>query len=386
VSLEETVRGAIRQVELTARERRVSLEADVEPDLPAAWADAGRILQVLSNLLANAVRHAREETPVTVRVRRLGREIVVSVSDRGEGIAPEHMPYLFDRFWQARPRTHTGAGLGLSIARGIVEAHRGRIWASSEPGVETTFFFTLPFSAEQPPVPGPGGAPPHRPAAEQPPEVPIRVFLVDDHPAVRLGVRSVLSRASGLEIVGEASSGEEAIARAERLRPDVVLMDLSLPGISGVEAMRTLTERSPEVRVLALTADAEEHSVLAVLEAGGHGFVPKATAHEDLVTAIRSVARNEVFLHGAGNRALLDAMRRAVQHHEGDPLSALSEHQRQILLLTAQGYTATEIGKRIFLSPSTVASYRSHAMRTLGLHDRASLMHLLLDQGLLGSG
>jgi two-component system response regulator NreC len=162
-------------------------------------------------------------------------------------------------------------------------------------------------------------------------------------------------------------------------------MDLSLPGLSGIEAIRRLVELLPGTRVLALTAEAEEDSVLAVLEAGGHGFVAKTTAHEDLVTAIRSVARDEVFLHGSGNRVLLDAMRRATRRRDEDPLAALTEHERQILLLAAEGFTAAEIGRKVFLSPSTVASYRSHAMRTLGLHDRASLVRLILERGLLSS-
>jgi two-component system response regulator NreC len=386
VSLEEIVHDAIREIEPAARDRQVSLETDLEPDLPMVWADSGRILQVLSNLLGNGVRHTPRGTTVTIRARRLGRDVLLSVSDTGNGIEPEHMPHLFDRFWQARPRERSGAGLGLSIAQGIVEAHRGRIWASSAPGEGATFFFTLPLAEEQ--HPGSDVEHPNVVAASDEPRADdpaIRVFLVDDHPAVRLGVRSILAKAEGIEVVGEASTGEEAVALAERLRPDVVLMDLSLPGLNGIEAMRLLIKLLPETRVLALTADAEEDSVLEVLEAGGHGFVAKATAHEDLVTAVRSVARDEVFLHGSGNRVLLDAMRHATRRRDDDPLAALTEHERQILLLAAEGFTAAEIGKKVFLSPSTVASYRSHAMRTLGLHDRASLVRLILDRGLLHS-
>jgi DNA-binding NarL/FixJ family response regulator/signal transduction histidine kinase len=384
VSLEETILDAVREIEPAARDRRVSLETDVEPDLPLVWADAGRILQVLSNFLGNAVRHTPLGTIVTVQARRLGREVLLSVSDTGNGIEPEHMPHLFDRFWQARPQTRSGAGLGLSIARGIVEAHRGRIWASSAPGEGATFFITLPLAREQHPEPEPTTV---ASASLEPAtgDAAIRVFLVDDHPAIRLGLRSVLAKAEGFEVVGEASTGEEAVALVQRHRPDVVLMDLSLPGLSGIEAMRLLTRLLPETRVLALSADSEEDSVLAVLEAGGSGFVAKSTAQEDLVTAIRSVARDEVFLHGSGNRVLLDAMRRAARGRDDDPLAVLTERERQILLLAAAGFTSAEIGKKIFLSASTVASYRSHAMRALGLHDRASLVRLILDRGLFSS-
>jgi DNA-binding NarL/FixJ family response regulator/signal transduction histidine kinase len=388
VCLDEIVRDAIREIEPAARERRVSLETELQAGLPMAWMDASRILQVLSNLLGNSIRHTPPGTTVIVRVRRLGREILVSVSDDGSGIQPEHMPHLFDRFWQARPRAHAGAGLGLNIARGIVEAHRGRIWATSDPGQGATFFFTIPIAEERDQDSSPDGVHASLAAAAdaEPMDNPlIRVFLVDDHPAVRFGVRSILARANDIELVGETGTGEEAVALVQRLRPDIVLMDLSLPGLSGLEAMRLLLNLRPETRVIALTADTEEDSALAVLEAGGHGFVPKTTAHEELITAIRSVARDEVFLHSSGNRILLDTMRRAARVHDDDPLAALTEHERQILLLAAEGYTAAEIGKKIFLSPSTVASYRSHAMRMLGLRDRASLVRLILDRGLLSS-
>jgi signal transduction histidine kinase/DNA-binding NarL/FixJ family response regulator len=386
VSLDKIIGDAVSALALAARDRRVPMEIDLEAHLPMAWADAGRIVQVLSNLLGNAVRHTPVDTTVTVRARRLGRDILLSVSDTGQGIEPEHLPHLFDRFWQASPRNRSGAGLGLSIVRGVVEAHRGRIWASSVPGEGATFFFTLPVAEEQPPeclVEHPRVVS----ASEEPRgrDGPIRVFLVDDHPAVRLGVRSILEKAEGIEMVGEASTGEEAVSMAERLRPDVVLMDLSLPGLDGIEAMRLLVDILPETRVLALTADAEEDSVLEVLEAGGHGFVTKATAHMDLIAAIRSVARDAVFLHGSGNRVLVDAMRSATRRREEDPLAALTEHERQILLLAAEGFTAAEIGRKIFLSPATVASYRSHAMRTLGIRDRATLVRLVLGHGLLPS-
>jgi DNA-binding NarL/FixJ family response regulator len=105
----------------------------------------------------------------------------------------------------------------------------------------------------------------------------------------------------------------------------------------------------------------------------------------DLIAAIRSVARDAVFLHGSGNRVLVDAMRSATRRREEDPLAALTEHERQILLLAAEGFTAAEIGRKIFLSPATVASYRSHAMRTLGIRDRATLVRLVLGHGLLPS-
>jgi signal transduction histidine kinase/DNA-binding NarL/FixJ family response regulator len=379
------VADALRRVEHAARNAAVTVWSELEPSLPAVRADRGRILQVFSNLLGNAIRHTPRGTRVRVRAQRLGNEVLFTVADDGPGIPPEQLPHLFEPFWQARPGGRGGAGLGLSISRGIAEAHGGRIWAGDDPGGGAVLCFTIPL-AEDPARAGSPGVEPVKTSGSDPqpdPSAPIRVLLVDDHPAVLRGARSILAGAEDVEVVGEAATGEHGIALAERLRPDVVVMDLQLPDIGGTDATRILTRSQPGVRVIALSADSEESAALPVLEAGGHGFVSKSTAHEELLPAIRSAARDEVFLHGSGTRALLGAFRRAGDRRAHDPLASLSEHERRILTFAAEGYTAAEIGKKLFLSPSTVASYRSRGMRALGLRDRASLVRLVLDRGLL---
>lgn len=163
--------------------------------------------------------------------------------------------------------------------------------------------------------------------------------------------------------------------------PDVALMDLVMPGMGGLTAIRLIRERFPQVKVLAVTAEAERDALLPVLRAGGSGFIRKTTAHEDLLPALGTAARDEVFLYPSGNHLLLrDYI--AVAEHE-TRLQSLSEHERNILALAAEGYSSAEIGRRLYLSPKTVDSYRSRAMRSLRLSRRTELVRFALNTGLL---
>ena len=208
----------------------------------------------------------------------------------------------------------------------------------------------------------------------------LRLLMVDDHAAIRHGLAALLSGSPGFEVVGEAASGEEAVARAELLRPDILVMDLGMRGMGGIEATRRITASLPDVRVLALSAMAEEEALMPVLRAGGSGFVRKTTAHEDLLNALETVARDEVFLYPSGNQLLL---RDYIREHEERPLATLTEQERRILQLVAEGYNSSEIGRKMFLSPKTIDSYRSRLMRQLGLSRRSDLVKLALRSGLL---
>jgi CheY-like chemotaxis protein len=220
-----------------AEEKGIDLRVEVMGDPPLVLADADRISQVFSNLIGNAIRFTPSGGRIQVRADVAAREVHFSVSDTGPGIAPDFLPRLFDRYWQVNRTTRAGAGLGLSIVKGIVEAHGGRVWVESELEQGSTFTFSLPSAdpgeAEPPPVP-----------EEASGELPFssdatafRVLVVDDHPAVRRGLLEVLRADPSVEVVGEASTGEEAVEMADRLRPDVVLMDLEMPGMGGVEAI-----------------------------------------------------------------------------------------------------------------------------------------------------
>ena len=210
----------------------------------------------------------------------------------------------------------------------------------------------------------------------------IRVMLADDHAILRSGLRALLNAEPDIEVVGEAADGQEAVALAERLRPDVVVMDIAMPRLDGLQATRQIAARLPQTRVLALTMHAEEQYLLQVLEAGGAGYVLKRSADDELLEAIRIVRRGEVYLYPSAAKMLLEAYRRSDRSGESRE-HALTEREEEVLKLTAEGYSNTEIAGRIYLSPKTVDTYRQRIMEKLGLHHRAELVRYALDRGLL---
>jgi PAS domain S-box-containing protein len=384
-----------------AEDRGIRLVANPETGLPLIRADRDRVLQVFANLIRNAIEYSASGSAVTLQADVLGREVVFLVEDRGQGITEEDLPHVFDRFWRAKGAWRGGSGLGLPIARGIVTSHGGRIWCTSEPGRGTRFSFTLP--RHDPEAVGAHGgrsgsrrAGSHAPTSESAPDDfapgggtdpeadgPVRVLLVDDHPLIRDGVRGILAGARWIEVVGEASHGEEAVRMAQSLDPDVVVMDLGLPGIDGYETMRRIGSSSRRTRLLVLTAHAPERSLVKSMEAGAYGFVRKSTAHEDLLPAVRTILRGEVYLDPRSNHVLVHCLERALKARRR--LAALTRQERDIVRLTAGGHTAQEVGEQLFLSPHTVASYRSQAMRKLGLEHRSELVHFALETALIGA-
>jgi len=210
----------------------------------------------------------------------------------------------------------------------------------------------------------------------------IRVLLADDHAVLRAGLRALLSAEPDIEVVGEAADGQEAVALVERLKPDVVVMDITMPRLDGLRATRQITTHHPEIRVLVLTMHAEEQYLLQVLEAGGSGYVVKNSADRDLLEAIRVVHRGEAFLYPSATRMLLEAYRRSERPGDGRE-HVLTEREEEVLRLTAEGYSNTEIAQRIYLSPKTVDTYRQRIMEKLGLHHRAELVRYALEHGLL---
>lgn len=211
----------------------------------------------------------------------------------------------------------------------------------------------------------------------------VRVLLADDHVVMRTGVASLLNAEPDIRVVAQVSAGEDAIEQARLLRPDVVVMDLDMPGIGGLEATRRMNELGLDVRILVLTMHDESEFLLPVLEAGGSGYVCKTTTEEDLAAAIRVVARREVFLYPAAAKLLLQGYRRAQERGHVSPVEELSEREREVLALAAEGFSSKAIAKQLEISPKTVDTYRSRLMRKLGLTDRTELVRFALQNGML---
>jgi len=212
----------------------------------------------------------------------------------------------------------------------------------------------------------------------------IRVLLVDDHAVVRAGVKAVLGAAKDVHVVGEAGSGAEALAMAERLKPDVMVMDISLGDTDGMAVTRQLVAKGLPSRVLALTMHAEEDYLVPMLEAGAAGYVLKTAADKELLDAVRTVARGEVYVRPDAARILAKGYtRKDPLHEERQRFEKLTERERDVLRLTAQGFSAPEIGEKLFISPKTVDTYKQRINEKLGLAHRADYVKLALKLGLL---
>jgi DNA-binding NarL/FixJ family response regulator len=217
----------------------------------------------------------------------------------------------------------------------------------------------------------------------------IRVVLADDHAIVRSGLKAVLSAAPDIHVIGEASNGKEAIALAERLRPDIVVMDLTMGEMDGIQATKAIAGDAKEgaPRVLVLTMHAEEEYLVPLLEAGASGYLVKSAADRDLVDAIRTVARGEVYVRPAAARVLAKGVQKKDEHAtDRARFEKLTDRERDVLRLIAEGYTAPEIGEKLFISPKTVDTYKQRINEKLGLAHRADYVKLALKLGLLQQG
>ncbi|MBP2018175.1 DNA-binding NarL/FixJ family response regulator [Symbiobacterium terraclitae] len=213
----------------------------------------------------------------------------------------------------------------------------------------------------------------------------IRVLICDDHMMVRQGVRMVLQSEPDLELVGEAGRGDEVVELTKQLRPDVVIMDISLPDMSGIEATRLIKQAVPETRVIGLTMHEEEPFVLEFFRAGADAYIVKRSAAADLVGAIRAVMEGQAVLDPAVTRAVVSGyvsrpVPAAGQSAEPCPLTP---REREILILVAEGLTNAEIARRLFISEKTVQTHRSNMLDKLGIHDRTELVRYAIRQGLV---
>jgi two-component system, NarL family, response regulator NreC len=214
----------------------------------------------------------------------------------------------------------------------------------------------------------------------------IRLVLVDDHAVVRSGLRMLLESQLDveIEIVGEAETGEEALTCVRATRPDIVLMDIQMPGMSGIEATRRIKEAAPETAVLALTMHEDDQYFFEMLRAGAAGYVPKRAAPDELVTAIRTVSRGDVFLYPTlATRLVQDYVRRPESGSELPLSAALTPREHEVLVLIAQGRTNSEIADQLGISAKTVDRHRDNIMEKLNLHSRVDLVKYAIKKGLI---
>ena len=212
----------------------------------------------------------------------------------------------------------------------------------------------------------------------------IRVLMADDHLLVRKGLRSLLEHEPGIEVVGEADDGHEAVLLTERLKPDVVMMDAAMPHLNGLEATRQIKHQSPEVKVLIVSVLTYEESVLQLLRAGASGFVTKLDAPSELVSAIRAVARGEAFLSIPVTRAVIDAyVRLADEAPDLDRYDTLSRREREVLQLVAEGHSNRQIAEHMGIKTRTAETHRANLMKKLDIHTAPGLTRCALRRGVV---
>jgi two-component system response regulator NreC len=211
----------------------------------------------------------------------------------------------------------------------------------------------------------------------------LRLLLVDDHPIVRSGLRMLFQAEPDMEIVGEVGSGAEAVRAAAALKPDVVIMDVAMPGMSGIEATRRIKEATPDTAVLALTMHEDEQYFFQMLDAGASGYIPKRAAPDDLISAIRAVAEGNVFLHSTLARFLIRDMAERNQAGAGPDEPALTQREQEVLTYIAEGYTNRQIADALVISIKTVDRHRENIMAKLDVHSRVELVKYAIQRGLI---
>jgi len=212
----------------------------------------------------------------------------------------------------------------------------------------------------------------------------IRLLLVDDHEVVRSGLKMLLENESDLKIAGEANTGGQALEMVETLNPDVVIMDITLPDISGIDVTRRIKDAHPNVAVVALTIHEDQQYFFEMLQVGASGYVPKRAAPDDLITAIRAAHRGEMYIYPSLAKHLVgDFLSRSGDDDTKETMTGLTPREQEVLSLLAEGKTNDEIARLLSISVHTVARHRENLMGKLGLHNRSELVKYAIRKGLI---
>jgi two-component system, NarL family, response regulator NreC len=212
----------------------------------------------------------------------------------------------------------------------------------------------------------------------------IRVVLADDHSVVRQGLRAWLERSGYVQVVGEAADGREAVAIVEQLQPDVVIMDIAMPMLNGIDATAQITRRNPDTKVIILSMHADESYILRALSAGAKGYLLKESTESDVLPAVQSVRDGKPYFTPSIARLLLeDYMRNLKQNNLQDSYDLLTEREREVLQLLAQGKSNKEVAQVLDLSPHTIDSHRTNMMQKLNLHNTAEIVLYAVRKGII---
>jgi len=211
----------------------------------------------------------------------------------------------------------------------------------------------------------------------------IKVLVADDHTILRQGIKALLDNQAGIEVIGEAKDGREALELVERLLPDVILMDIGMPGLNGLEATRRIKKKFPGIKVLVLTMYTNEEYVFQILNAGANGYLVKETAFQDLISAIKAVYRDEAFMSPSISKKVINRYTQGIRKTNDTTCDILTTREREILQLIAEGSSSKKIAEALFISPKTVETHRTHIMDKLNIHNRTDLIKYAIRTGIV---